>query len=67
MRNNKLQRCRALNLCEVSEPLPFIKVMHVNGCLSTNCNLCGSNFGKECLLQKTKQKKSCTAAYVNQF
>lgn len=36
----------------VSEPLPCIRVMHVNSCLSMNCNLCGSNLGKEFLLQK---------------
>lgn len=28
----------------VSEPLPCIRVMHINSCLSMNCNLCGSNF-----------------------
>lgn len=36
----------------VSEPLPFIRVMYANSYLSTNCNLCGSNFGKQFLLQK---------------
>lgn len=36
----------------VSEPLPFIRVMYANSYFSTNCNLCGSNFGKQFLLQK---------------
>ena len=41
------------HLCaSVSEPLPFIRVMYVNGYRSMDCNLCGSNFGKQFLLQK---------------
>lgn len=40
-------------LCaSVSEPLPFIRVMYVNTYRSMDCNLYGSNFGKQFLLQK---------------
>lgn len=41
------------SLCaSVSEPLPFTRVMYVNSYRSMDCNLCGSNFGKQFLLQK---------------
>lgn len=43
-----------------SEPEPSVRVLHINSYLSMNCNLCGSNLGKEFLLEK----KSHTAAYL---
>lgn len=52
MRNDKLQWCWALPCASVSEPLPFIRVMYVYSYLSINCNLWGSNFGKQFLLKK---------------
>lgn len=54
MRNDKLLWCWALSCASVSESLPFIRVMYVYSYLSINCNLCGSNLGKQFLLQKKK-------------
>lgn len=52
MRNDKLQWCWALSCASVSEPLPFIRLMYVYSYPSINCNLWGSNFEKQFLLQK---------------